>query len=93
MSPPMSFLPTKRQVRTLNQYNHLAHQELIQCASIARLDGSNAPDAQMPPPGVPDSNDEDSDDDMYGPYPPYNTRPPAESDRSDGQIDEGLLFL
>ncbi|KIM92371.1 hypothetical protein PILCRDRAFT_417 [Piloderma croceum F 1598] len=53
----------------------------------ARFDGSKAPDAQMPPPGVLDSNDEDSDD-MYGPYPPYDTRPPAESDHSDGKIDE-----
>jgi hypothetical protein len=41
---------------------------------------------------VPDLNDEDSDDDMYGPYPPDNTHPPMESDHSDGQIDEGLLF-
>jgi hypothetical protein len=47
----------------------------------------------MLPPGVSDSNDEDSDDDMYGPYPPYNTHPPAGSDRSYKQIDEGLVFL
>jgi hypothetical protein len=83
----MFFLSIKCRVRTIN--THLAHH----CASTARSDGSNTPDAQMLPLGVPDLNDKDSsDDDIYGPYPPYDTRSPAESDHPDGKIVGLFLF-